>query len=178
MRISYSTRWLLLAVAYVAVTSTAIKQGSWVVADLLWALMWFAWIYAVLAALYQKGDARAGALGFAMALGSFATLATLLPSTVPTPRLIAAFDSEYQAQTLSFQPSPRRTRATLADRVSAAGARMRTVNIIFATVAGVTGYWLGLLAYRRAHGEPLPAERRTDGDEREEIRREGNDLEN
>jgi hypothetical protein len=155
MRFSYSTRCLLLVASYVAVSSAALKEGSWVLADVLWGATWFMWIYAVLAVVFQRGAARAAALGFAIAAGSFATLATQWPAMVPTSRLIGTFDNNFTGAAFYYQQFPinaqfpNRRRTAPGKELVAGAARGRTVNCLFASVAGAGGYWLGLIAYGR-----------------------------
>ena len=91
----FSLKWILVAVAYVAIAAAAFSQQSWVYADILWAVSFLAVMFAAMMAFLAHGKARIAAAGFLLASACY--LACLAfgqisgSEVVPTRRwLIAA----------------------------------------------------------------------------------------
>lgn len=98
----FSLKWILVAVAYVAVAAAAFSQTTWVYADLLWAASLLAVVYAALIAAFARGRRQMTAAGFVAASVCFAVCLYFANDSVPTRRLLAALPGLGQNQ----GPSP------------------------------------------------------------------------
>lgn len=86
----FSMKWILAAMAYVAVAAAAFSRQTWVFADVLWAVSLLAVVFAVLLAVFARGRRQVAAAGFVVASGCFLACVAFDQNAVPTNRLLAA----------------------------------------------------------------------------------------
>ena len=118
----FSLKWILAAVAYVAIAAAAFSQQSWVYADILWAVSLLTIVFAALMAFLARGKSRAAAAGFLAA--SICYLACLAfgqitrNDVVPTKRLLIASGYAPNSPWATFTGFPTPTAAFAAPATS------------------------------------------------------------
>jgi hypothetical protein len=168
---AFSLKWLFAGATYVAVAAAALSTGHWAYVDVLWAVTFFAIVYAVIVALFARGGRQRVAGGFATA--SLLLLACLYfsPDSIPTARLVVLAAAE------DAPPAPRLVTALYAATMSPASqggespmivygggyrvaqasspsefewiATYRAANAVGTMLAGLIGGLMGALAFRR-----------------------------
>src|SRR5688572_14466660 len=150
----YSLKWLLLAMAYVAIVAAAIGSRTDVLADAVWALSLMAICYAVVLACVSKNQRRAMAIGFAL-LASVNVMCTFsVPTRLPIMRLLNVVG--YGADDGSLygvreQPDPHVPGRVIRVRHLHNKAWFVTANAVGTMLAGLVGCGIGALAYLHSH---------------------------
>jgi hypothetical protein len=171
MRIRTLAAWLLGGAAYFGAAAAAFGPAPWWSADVLWAVCFFAIVYAAALALVVRGPRQAAGAAFAMASLLLLLCLHLEPTSLPTGRVVVALAASQPP------PAPREARTLYARRElsaeddvpvgllglwrSAAATAMpyaeqrqwlvryRAANAVCVTAGGVVGGALGVLAQRR-----------------------------
>jgi len=86
----FSLKWILISMAYAALSAAALTQDGWAYADALWAITLIAVAYSLLVAIVATGKQRSTALGFALFAIVFLTCTVVTPESVPSQRLLVA----------------------------------------------------------------------------------------
>jgi hypothetical protein len=156
----YSLRWLLVAMAYVALVAGAIVSRNYFMSDAVWAVTFAVICYSIVTAVMAQGRRRAMALGFAiLAAGNVACLYTA-QSRLPANRLfrqldyLVSDDSLYvrvAAETGIFSERSATMRRT---RIGNGEVIVRTTNAAGTMLAGLVGCLIGALAYRHCGRDP------------------------
>jgi hypothetical protein len=106
----FSLKWILAAMAYMALAAAALTQGTWVYADLLWAISLLVVVYAGLVTAFARGRRQITAAGFVVASLCFCVCLNVGGGdAVPTMRLLtAAGVGQQQVQVYSspYAPTP------------------------------------------------------------------------
>lgn len=84
----FSLKWILISMAYAALSAAALTQDGWAYADALWAITLIAVAYALLVAIIATGKQRSTALGFALFAIIFLACTVVTPESVPSQRLL------------------------------------------------------------------------------------------
>lgn len=160
MALRFSLKWLLAAMAYVAIAAAAFKDGWWIWADLLWAIAWLAGAYALLNFWLRDGAARAGAAGFAIVMACYGLSLQFAPGSLPTARMLMAVGVDATSVAsptfIPVYPYPAPnvnaavTTAITARNTDLWAPKLRAAHCFAAMLAGLAGYSLGLLAWRQA----------------------------
>jgi hypothetical protein len=103
----YSLRWLLLAMAYVALVAGAIRSGSFLLADVVWAVTLCAVCYTAVVACIANEKVRAMAIGFVVLAAVYIGCAFLVPHHVPGARFIPAASYVIDVPRFDADPRPR-----------------------------------------------------------------------
>jgi hypothetical protein len=86
----FSLKWILVSMAYAALSAAALTQDGWAYADALWAITLIAVAYSALVAIIASGKQRATAVGFAVFAFVFVACVVAAPDSVPSQRLLVA----------------------------------------------------------------------------------------
>ena len=86
----FSLKWILISMAYAALSAAALTQDGWAYADALWAITLIAVAYSVLVAIIASSKQRATAVGFAVFAIVFLVCVVVTPESVPSQRLLVA----------------------------------------------------------------------------------------
>jgi hypothetical protein len=86
----FSLKWILAAMAYVALAAAAFSRQTWMFADLLWVVSLLAIVFAVLLTCFARERRQVGAAGFVVASACYLLCLNIGSDTVPTQRLLAA----------------------------------------------------------------------------------------
>ena len=86
----FSLKWILISMAYAALSAAALTQDGWAYTDLLWAITLTAVAYSVLVAIIASSKQRATAVGFAVFAIVFLACVLVTPESVPSQRLLVA----------------------------------------------------------------------------------------
>lgn len=86
----FSLKWILISMAYAALSAAALTQDAWAYSDALWAITLVAVAYSILVAIIAAGKQRATAAGFAVFAISFLVCVAAVPESVPSQRLLVA----------------------------------------------------------------------------------------
>jgi hypothetical protein len=157
----YSIRWMLGAMAYVALIAAAISTASEFLADIVWAVSLVALGYGIVVASVAHGKRRAMAIGFvALSITNVVGL-YLKPYRLPAVRLLYVLGYSMQSDgdiyVRTGQPpmgSPLGLSTPMTRRKVAGGmAVSRTVHGVETMVAGLVGCLIGALAYRHSSEE-------------------------
>lgn len=92
---AFSLKWLLAGSAYAALAAAALATGHWAYVDVLWAVTFFAIAYAILVALFARGQRQVVAAGFSVAGGLLLVCLQLSPDSVPTARLVVMAAADF-----------------------------------------------------------------------------------
>lgn len=87
MKIRFSIRWLLLAVAYVALVTAACVGRTTAWSAALWLVTALSAAYALLTVVYHRGQTQAMALGFLLLMGAYLASMHWAPEMLPTPHI-------------------------------------------------------------------------------------------
>lgn len=86
----FSVKWILISMAYAALSAAALTQDGWAYTDALWAITLIAVAYSVLVAIIASSKQRATAVGFAVFAFVFLACVVVTPESVPSQRLLVA----------------------------------------------------------------------------------------
>jgi hypothetical protein len=130
----------------VALTTAAIATGSYLLADVAWALSWLALCYAVVVACIARQQRQAIALGFITLFTANLVGLYLVPNRAPVMRLFTAAGYLVGSSGDIYEPDP----ASAGSFRSAQGMEptIRTANAIGSLAVGLVGCLVGRLAYR------------------------------
>jgi hypothetical protein len=144
--------------AYVALVAGAVVSRSRFMADIVWALTFTAFCYAVITAFAAKDRRRAMAIGFALfAAGHFACLYAA-ESRVPINQVISLVGYQVRDEylwspivTFTVTNADGRTRQRFSrQQIEKTQAFVRTSNAVGTMLAGLVGCGIGALAYRHS----------------------------
>ena len=86
----FSLKWILISMAYAALSAAALTQDGWAYTDALWAITLIAVAYSVLVGIIASSKQRATAIGFAVFAIVFLACVVVTPESVPSQRLLVA----------------------------------------------------------------------------------------
>jgi len=141
---SFSLKWILAVMAYVAIAATALRQHpGWLYADVLWCLSILSIVFAATLSVFARGQRKAAAIAFLLASIGFAGF-----------RVASGFflhGGLFLAENLFLMLGIDAVNPDFPDTV----LRLRAANAIATLVFGLLGMLAGLLAFRAADcGEP------------------------
>jgi hypothetical protein len=157
----FSLRTFMLAMAYVAFVAGAIVSRSRFMADIVWALTFTVFCYAVITAFAAQDRRRAMAIGFALfATGHFACLFAA-ESRVPLNQVISLVgyqvsDELLWSRLITYTVTNADGKTRLRSRRQAienSQAFVRTSNAVGTMLAGLIGCGIGALAYRHSNSD-------------------------
>jgi hypothetical protein len=150
----FSIRWLLAAMAYVAIAITAIATASDLLADLVWGISWLALCFAIVVACLGRRRQQAMAIGFvALAVANIVSL-YLVPNRTPSMRLFSVAGYLVTSEGKIYEPDP--ARRGQVRNPPGIGATARTANAVGTLLIGLVGCFVGrfAFAYLSDRGQP------------------------
>jgi hypothetical protein len=148
----FSLKWLLGATAYVALVAGAIRTGSGLFADVVWAVSFLALTYATVTACNPRSERQAAAIGFALVATAHVVGLCFVAERLPATHFFSmlgytvSLDGDLYVpiiQPISNQPSQVTHRA-----VPVGTVMVSTAHAIGTMFAGLIGIAIGALAYR------------------------------
>ncbi len=91
----FSLKWILISMAYAALSAAAFTQDGWAYSDALWVITLIAVAYTALVAIIGSGKLRVTAVGFAVFAFIFLASVVAAPESVPSQRLLVAAGVEF-----------------------------------------------------------------------------------
>jgi hypothetical protein len=149
----FSIRWMLAAVTFVALVTAAIASQSYLLVDLVWAVVLLAVVYAIVLAWSPNKQRQAIAIGFVSVAVMHAACLYFLPSHAPTTHALRAAGyilSKGQVYEVNSDEGPGEPHWIRASQVQVA---VRTANAVVTLVAGLAGSLVGAAAYAHARRE-------------------------
>jgi hypothetical protein len=157
----FSIRWMLALVAYVALVTTAIATGSYLLADVVWGLTLVAVCYAMVVAWVDRGRRQAMAVGFVIMAALHVAGLYVVPNRVPAARAFVAtgyYLSDSDGEVYVYEM----TRPGTYQIAPGGQSTLRVANAIVTLVAGVVGCFVGRAAYRGQSRSDAPGVRSAD----------------
>lgn len=147
----FSIKWLLAAMAYVALAAAAIGTHSTLLATLVWTLTIVAALYASILVTNSMGEQRWRATGFAIFVAAYIAGMFAAFTTVPASQLfqLAGYNVNRDGTLYVWMDAGH----TNFDSLPEIATSLRTANAVCAMLAGLFGCGLGGLAYRRRPDE-------------------------
>jgi hypothetical protein len=159
-------KWLLAAMAYVALAGAAFGQRNWLCVELLWSLTVLAFCYSLLAALLLRGARQAPPIGFAVLWCAYLVALFVVPTRVPSRRVLTIigydepgvellaeeYDRMAPNQFAEVYPPEAEVRFEVAEGTA---PEVHASNALGAMAAGLIGCLLGALAHRHSRRDQL-----------------------
>jgi hypothetical protein len=153
----FSTRWLLIVMAYVALLAATVGTQSRFLVDSVWAVTLLAFCYAVVVAFIVRGKRQAMAIGFVALAATHVICLYLVPIETPAIRFYQALGYTVDPSiNLIYEPTDSTLGAT-SGRITRGSSRyhivnrlpdLRTSSGVVTLFAGFVGCWIGALAYK------------------------------
>jgi hypothetical protein len=143
----YSLRWLLLAMAYVALVAAAIGATGSMFVDILWIVWIVSLCYAFVVMCVGKDRRRAMAVGFVALSAAHAACIYLFPYHVPVMHVVSGLGYAFGGDGAIYEH-------VSAGRVRIAPGITNATHIANAVVTlavGMIGCGIGALAYWHSH---------------------------
>jgi hypothetical protein len=147
----FSIRWMLGAVAFVALVTAAIVSQSYLLVDLAWAVILLAVVYAIVLACNPNKQRQAIAIGFVCVAVMHAACLYLLPSHAPTTHALRAAGYILSKGQVYEVVSERSGRTWV--RTNKMQLAVSAANAVVTLVAGLAGGFVGAAAYAHARRE-------------------------
>jgi len=158
----FSTRWLLIVTAYVALLAGTVGTQSPFLVDAVWAVTILAFCYAVVVAFIDRGKRQAMAIGFVALAATHVICLYLVPIETPAARFYQALGYTVDPSINLIYEPPDSTLGATSSRGTRGNSRyqivkrlpdLRTSSGVVTLVAGFVGCWIGALAYKQRSGE-------------------------
>jgi hypothetical protein len=148
----FSIRWMLAGTAFVALVTAAIATQSYLLVDLVWAVVLLAVVYAIVLAWNPIKTRQAIAIGFVTVAIMHAACLYFLPSHAPTTHALKSAGyilSKGQIYEFASTPSGQ-TNWVPASKIQVA---VSAANAVVTLVAGLAGGLVRAAAYAHARRE-------------------------
>jgi hypothetical protein len=149
----FSIRWMLAGTAFVALVTAAIATQSYLLVDLLWAVILLAVVYAIVLAWNPSRKRQAIAIGFVAVAVTHAACLYFLPSHAPTTHALRAAGyilSRGQVYEVDSDAGPGEPNWVRANKMQVA---VSAANAVVTLLAGLAGGLVGAAAYAHARRE-------------------------